>query len=137
MNNLSFAQASLTATTLRQCSVAVIGAGAAGLVAARELKREGHHVTVFEQNSRVGGVWVYDDRVEKDDLMGNNMKRRKVHSSMYRHLRTNLPREIMGFSDFPFTPEHLGHRSVDPRRFCSHVEVSLLSIPHKTGFALS
>ena len=36
--------------------VAVIGAGAAGLVSARELLREGHCVTIFEQGSEVGGV---------------------------------------------------------------------------------
>jgi cation diffusion facilitator CzcD-associated flavoprotein CzcO len=49
---------------------AVIGAGAGGLVAARELQREGHKVTVFEQGSKVGGVWVYTDDVEDDDLAG-------------------------------------------------------------------
>ena len=43
----------------------VIGAGAAGLVTARELIREGHRPTVFEQGSRVGGVWVYTDKVEE------------------------------------------------------------------------
>ena len=49
---------------------AVIGAGAAGLVAARELVREGHHVTVFEKGSGTGGVWVYTDEVESSDLLG-------------------------------------------------------------------
>ena len=44
---------------------AVIGAGAAGLVTARELVREGHRPVIFEQGSRVGGVWVYTDRVEE------------------------------------------------------------------------
>ncbi|HAD35699.1 MAG TPA: hypothetical protein DCF72_01990, partial [Gammaproteobacteria bacterium] len=34
--------------------VAVIGAGAAGLVAASELSKSGHEVSVFEQSSRVG-----------------------------------------------------------------------------------
>ncbi|CAL0303568.1 unnamed protein product [Lupinus luteus] len=38
--------------------VAVIGAGAAGLVAARELHRECHNVVVVEKNNRVGGTWV-------------------------------------------------------------------------------
>ncbi|KAK8702642.1 hypothetical protein V6N13_020985 [Hibiscus sabdariffa] len=33
--------------------VAVIGAGPAGLVTARELRREGHHVTVFEKANRI------------------------------------------------------------------------------------
>lgn len=44
---------------------AVIGAGAAGLVAARELHREGHRPTVFEQGTKVGGVWVYTDEIEE------------------------------------------------------------------------
>lgn len=43
---------------------------------------------------------------------------------MYRQLRTNLPREVMAFLDFPFSPHFLGGYSVDPRRFCSHEEVS-------------
>ncbi len=44
---------------------AVIGAGAAGLVTARELRREGHEPVIFEQGSKVGGVWVYTDKVEE------------------------------------------------------------------------
>jgi hypothetical protein len=40
-----------------------------------------------------------------------------------RDLRTNLPREVMGYTDFPFTPATLGPRSADPRRFPSHTEV--------------
>ena len=46
----------------------MIGAGAAGLVAARELLREGHRVSVFEKSPIVGGVWVYTDEVEDDPL---------------------------------------------------------------------
>ncbi len=37
---------------------------------------------------------------------------------MYRNLRTNLPREVMSYTDFPFTRTWL-----DSRRFCSHQEV--------------
>ena len=37
--------------------VAVVGAGMAGLVAAKELKEEGHDVVVFERTSGPGGVW--------------------------------------------------------------------------------
>ncbi len=37
--------------------VAVIGAGMAGLVAAKELKEEGHDVVVFERTAGPGGVW--------------------------------------------------------------------------------
>ncbi len=37
--------------------VAVIGAGMAGLVAAKELRDEGHDVVVFERTAGPGGVW--------------------------------------------------------------------------------
>jgi len=35
-----------------------VGAGAAGLAAARELRAEGHLAVVFEKSASVGGVWV-------------------------------------------------------------------------------
>ena len=41
----------------------------------------------------------------------------------YSSLRTNLPRQIMSFSDFPFIPEAMDNQSHDPRRFPSHTEV--------------
>eukprot|EP00798_Chlamydomonas_sp_ICE-L_P014527 gene14527-20558_t len=101
----------------------VIGAGAAGLVAAKELQAEGHHVVVMEQSPVPGGVWVYDDCIETDDIMGAQSNRKRVHGSMYRNLRTNLPREIMGYTDFPFIPEMMGTWSKDGRRYCGHEEV--------------
>jgi cation diffusion facilitator CzcD-associated flavoprotein CzcO len=65
-----------------RAKVAVVGAGAAGLAAARELRNEGHQVTVFEQGGEIGGVWVYNEEVE-DDLLGMSETRKQVHSSMY------------------------------------------------------
>ncbi|XP_021721719.1 flavin-containing monooxygenase FMO GS-OX-like 4 [Chenopodium quinoa] len=100
--------------------VAVIGAGAAGLVAARELKKEGHNVEVFERNTRLGGCWVYSPEVESDPL-GLDPTRKIVESSLYASLRTNLPREVMGFRDFPFIPT--GKVNRDSRRFPVHQEV--------------
>ncbi|KAF3496792.1 hypothetical protein DY000_02057834 [Brassica cretica] len=101
--------------------VAVIGAGAAGLVAARELRREGHSVVVLERGSQIGGVWAYTSQVEPDPL-SLDPARPVVHSSLYKSLRTNIPRECMGFTDFPFaTRPHDGSR--DPRRHPGHSEV--------------
>ncbi|EIE23106.1 FAD/NAD(P)-binding domain-containing protein [Coccomyxa subellipsoidea C-169] len=108
--------------SLSASKVAVIGAGSAGLVAARELSREGHHVQVFEQGQTFGGIWNYQDEVE-DDLLGRCPERRKVHSSLYSSLRVNLPREIMSYSDFPFTPDAMRGKSQDSRRYPHHTEV--------------
>ncbi|XP_039167111.1 flavin-containing monooxygenase FMO GS-OX-like 2 isoform X2 [Eucalyptus grandis] len=98
--------------------VAVIGAGMSGLVAARELYREGHQVMVFESGSDVGGTWLYDPRVESD-LLGLDPGRDVVHTSMYRSLRVNLPRQLMGFSDYPF----LNKGCSDLGSFPGHEEV--------------
>ncbi|KAK0587872.1 hypothetical protein LWI29_030259 [Acer saccharum] len=100
--------------------VAVIGAGAAGLVAARELRREGHAVVVFEREDQVGGTWVYTQEVDSDPL-GLDPSRVSAHSSLCSSLRTNLPRESMGFIDYPFVTRSDG--SGDPRRFPGHKEV--------------
>ncbi|KAL6174515.1 hypothetical protein ACLB2K_051161 [Fragaria x ananassa] len=102
--------------------VAVIGAGAAGLVAARELRREGHNVVILERGDQIGGTWVYPEEVESD-LIGLDPDRTRVHSSMYQSLRTNLPREIMGFRDYPFVAKEEGDEDRDPRRFPGHREV--------------
>ena len=45
------------------------------------------------------------------------------HMCRYDSLRTNLPRQIMSFSDFPFLPEVMGNKSHDYRRFPKHTEV--------------
>jgi len=82
--------------------IAVIGAGAAGLVTARELQREGLAPVLFEQASRLGGTWIYG-----------------AQSPLYASLRTNLPRDLMAFDDFPFVDQGGG----DPRRFPGHAEV--------------
>ncbi|KAJ8767610.1 hypothetical protein K2173_018168 [Erythroxylum novogranatense] len=96
--------------------VAVIGAGASGLLTARELRREGHKVVVFDKGDEVGGTWVYTTQVETD-LLGLDQNRDTVHSSAYESLRTNLPREAMSFRDFPFVPLR------DPRRHPDRREV--------------
>ncbi|KAK7283909.1 hypothetical protein RIF29_13658 [Crotalaria pallida] len=101
----------------RSVKVAVIGAGVSGLVAARELQRQNHNVVVFEQNSRIGGAWVYNPETESDPL-SQNPTRKTIHSSLYLSLRTNLPRATMSFLDYPFL-----RTESDPRTFPGHEEV--------------
>ncbi|KAL2511460.1 Flavin-containing monooxygenase FMO GS-OX-like 3 [Abeliophyllum distichum] len=98
--------------------VAVIGAGVAGLASARELKREGHRVVVYEKSDQLGGTWVYDPRVESDPL-GLDPNREIVNGSLYFSLCTNLPRQLMGFSDYPFEIKKNG----ELKTFPGHEEV--------------
>ncbi|XP_063978277.1 uncharacterized protein LOC135163062 [Diachasmimorpha longicaudata] len=78
--------------------VAIVGGGVAGLVVARHIssRPQEFDLTLFEQTDGVGGTWVYTDATELDK---NGLE---VHSSMYKNLRTNLPKEIMQIPDFPF-----------------------------------
>ena len=49
-------------------TIAVIGSGPAGLAAAQQLNRAGHHVTVYEKSDRIGGLLRYgipDFKLEK------------------------------------------------------------------------
>lgn len=55
--------------------IAVIGAGPSGLCSAKNALDYGHDVTVYEQNSEVGGLWVYTDEFGAT-----------VHSSIYKGL---------------------------------------------------
>nr|XP_019537917.2 senecionine N-oxygenase-like [Aedes albopictus] len=73
----------------------VIGAGTAGLAAAKRILETGAEVIVFEQTDQLGGTWNYTDSVGKDKYGLD------IHTSMYQGLRTNLPKEVMGFPDFP------------------------------------
>ncbi|XP_054719728.1 uncharacterized protein LOC129229444 [Uloborus diversus] len=82
----------------RKIKVAVVGAGAAGLCAGRHLVAESEIFScdIYEQQDDVGGTWRYSPQVGMDDYG------LPIHSSMYKNLRTNLPKEVMAFPDFPF-----------------------------------
>jgi glutamate synthase (NADPH) small chain len=59
------------AATKTSRKVAVVGSGPAGLAAAQQLARAGHDVTVFEKNSRLGGLLRYgipDFKMEKSHI---------------------------------------------------------------------
>jgi len=81
--------------------VAVIGAGTAGVCAAKFLLEGGQRVTVYESGSYVGGLWKYDND--------------NGRSQAYQHLRIITPRRKTRFSDFDF--------SAETSRFPSHAEM--------------
>jgi len=91
-------------------AVAVVGAGAAGLCAARHLASNPQlRPTVIEQSRVIGGTWVYSPNIGDDE---HGLPR---HSSMYENLKTNLPKEVMAFPDFPFANQQ--------KSFLHHSEV--------------
>eukprot|EP00210_Caulerpa_lentillifera_P007139 g6829.t1 len=110
--------------------VAIIGAGPGGLKNARECLRQDLQIKIFEQGSKVGGTWVLTSVPESCKELKEYHSAAKadkthltdsgIHSSLYESLRTNVPREIMGFPDYPFTRTFPG--SSDTRRFPSHSE---------------
>lgn len=85
--------------------VCIVGAGIAGLCSARHAKANGIEPIIYEQAEDIGGTWQYTDEV------GTNKYGIEVHSSMYKNLRTNLPKEVMGFPDFPIPEEDASYIS--------------------------
>lgn len=87
-------------STRKEMKVGVVGAGAAGLCAIKQALSFGCDVIAFEQADKIGGLWNYSDEIDKDK---NGLD---IHSSMYRGLVTNVPKEIMNFPELPFeTPD--------------------------------
>lgn len=72
------------------CSVAVIGGGVSGLVAAKSLIEEGIEPVIFEEGVEIGGIWRYDENATDGS--------RPAYWSM----RANSSKEMMSFSDFEF-----------------------------------
>lgn len=64
-------------------------------------------VTAYEQASEIGGTWVYTDDIGKDKYGLD------VHSSMYKGLHTNLPKEIMHYPDYPFPEQECSYLSAE------------------------
>lgn len=97
------ANGSVNAGSQQQLKVAIIGAGAAGLTAARQFARRGIEPVVLEKDSIPGGVWSYRENAPD--------------RPMYRGLRTNLPRELMAYREKPWggdgaTKSYVTHRQV-------------------------
>lgn len=81
--------------------IAVVGAGAGGLCAAKHLLGQGAEVTVFELGPRLGGLWVYENESGR--------------SPAYRSLRINSEAAVTSYRDFPFpdgTPIYPSHGEI-------------------------
>jgi len=116
-----------------QLRICIIGAGAAGICAAKHLSKltpalksleHGHSVPkflpmVFEKGSHIGGTWLYNDKSETEQSLKEwigKIDSNEIHSSMYKNMYTNLPKEVMAYPDFSFPAE-------TSRSFLHHTEV--------------
>ncbi|KAK6186979.1 hypothetical protein SNE40_006233 [Patella caerulea] len=98
----------MSSTKKRVC---VVGAGPAGMGCLRYLieNPETFEVIAYEQASCIGGTWVYTDET------GTDKWGKPIHSSLYKSLKVNIPKEIMAFPDFAFDsnlPSYVGHEEV-------------------------
>lgn len=59
---------------IKRTRVCIIGAGAAGLCAARHCMREGMEVVLYEQQHTLGGTWVYSDEINVFSSLYHTMK---------------------------------------------------------------
>jgi len=98
-----------------QCDVVIVGAGLAGLSAAREIQRHGHSVIVLESSDAVGG------RVRTDIVDGFQLDRGfQVMLTAYPELQTQVDMRALDLR--PFDPGALvwrngkGHAVSDPFR---------------------
>ena len=78
--------------------VAVVGSGPAGLAAAQEINRKGHQVTVYERDSRAGGMLAYgipDFKIEKwvVDRRVEQLKEEGVEFILDTEVGTDIPAE--------------------------------------------
>lgn len=93
-------------------TVAIIGAGPAGLVTARWLQEVGFGTTIIEEDSDVGGQW----RVGSPQ------------SSVWSGMRTNTSRVMTAFSDLPHPPGTPAYPTAEQigvylRRYAEHFDL--------------
>jgi dimethylaniline monooxygenase (N-oxide forming) len=69
-------------------TIAVIGLGPSGLVAVKELKTKGFHVTGFDKQDKVGGIWAEPGK-----------------HGIFKELTLNTSRSYTEYSDFPWNKE--------------------------------
>ena len=93
---------------MKNKKVAIIGAGPSGLAQLRAFKSveetgvEVPEIVCFEKQDNWGGLWNYSWRT------GLDKHGEIAHSSMYRYLWSNGPKECLEFADYYFE-EHFNH----------------------------
>ena len=109
--------------------VAVVGSGPAGLAAAQQLARAGHDVTVFEKNSRAGGLLRYgipDFKMEKVHIE-RRIRQMEAEGVVFRNgvVVGELPAQakITNDAQESVTPEQL-QAEFDAVLLCGGAEVS-------------
>ncbi|CAF4820177.1 unnamed protein product [Rotaria sp. Silwood1] len=85
--------------------IAIIGAGPCGLsqlLAFKQAEQEQRvELVCFERQSDWGGLWLYSSQI------GIDAYGEPIHSSMYRHLWANTPKEVIEYPDYTFY-DHFG-----------------------------
>ena len=93
-------------------TVAIVGAGPAGLAAAQQLARAGHDVTVFEKNDMIGGLLRYgipDFKLEKQ-IIDRRLEQMKAEGVVFKTgvlVGKNVPSCIQNMATETLDPESL------------------------------
>ncbi|XP_055332961.1 uncharacterized protein LOC129584695 [Paramacrobiotus metropolitanus] len=88
---------------LGQRKVAVIGAGMAGLCTLRHFAPDPNYAVVaFERMSTIAGIWNYPAPECEQFAELDEPETSSRYCRIYRDLRTNSPRDLTGYPDFPF-----------------------------------
>ncbi|XP_030626994.1 dimethylaniline monooxygenase [N-oxide-forming] 5-like [Chanos chanos] len=93
-------------------TVAVIGAGPAGLVSIKSCLEDGLQPTCFESSDDIGGLWKFKEVSDPS------------RASIYRSLTINISKEMLCYSDFPIPadyPNYMHHSKV-LQYFCLYTE---------------
>jgi glutamate synthase (NADPH/NADH) small chain len=102
--------------------VAVVGSGPAGLAAAQQLARTGHHVTVFEKNDRVGGLLRYgipDFKMEKSHI-DRRVEQMKAEGVVFRTGVLVAAKPVTGVTNW-------SQETIDPKALLAEFDAVILS----------
>jgi 2,4-dienoyl-CoA reductase (NADPH2) len=112
-------------------TIAVVGAGPAGLACATVAARRGHRVTLFEQESRIGGQFNMAKKIPgKEEFeaslayFGNEVRRTGVHLRLGRRVRAS---DLSGFDEIVLAsgvhPRRIDLPGIDHASVLSYLDV--------------